>query len=194
MQCLERGRTVATRHVMVADGVVQVSPKQQVQLGKGYRLARGGAHPAPLERRCAAALCRGNRASLAVFASIAIFLTVTPAVLVVVRLAEPLLALDAAPLLVVLPIILESIGLVVAAAAGAIVLTPGRPAQCPRHRDEGPRPYALGALRRVARVCCAPRSRPPPSASVRGRRHGARLMLNRAGLVIVSISGAAAPL
>jgi hypothetical protein len=128
MPCLERGRTVATRHVMVADGVVQVSPKQQVQLGKGYRLARGGAHPAPLERRCAAALCCGNRASSAVFATIATFLTGAPAVLVVVLLAEPLLALGAAPLLVVFPIILERIGLVVAAAAGAIVLTPGRPA------------------------------------------------------------------
>jgi hypothetical protein len=42
-------------------------------------------------------MCRGNRASLAVFATIATFLTVTPAVLVVVLLAEPLLALRAAP-------------------------------------------------------------------------------------------------
>jgi hypothetical protein len=188
MPCLERGRTVATRRVMVADGVVQVSPKQQVQLGKGYRLARGGARPAPLGQWCAAALCCGNRASSAVFATIATFLTVTPAVLVVVLLAEPLLALGAAPLLVVFPIILERIGLVVAAAAGAIVLTPGRPAQCPRHRDEGPRPPALGALRRVARVCCAPLSRPPPSASVRRRRYGARVMVNRAGKSASSIA------
>jgi hypothetical protein len=122
MQCLERGRTVATRHVMVADGVVQVSPKQQVQLGKGYRLARGGAHPAPLERRCAAALCRGNRASLAVFAAITAFLAVTPAVLVVVLLAEHLLALGAAPLLVAFPIILERIGLIAAAAAVGVTV------------------------------------------------------------------------